>query len=89
VIENVKPHLDRVRWLSMDLLRPLSRIVRQHEAIFDALKARDPHRAAESMRMHVNDFVGLLDPIAAHHPHLFEDEAAELDESGVAVVVRG
>jgi DNA-binding GntR family transcriptional regulator len=88
VIDNVKPHLDRVRWLGMDLMRPLSRIVGQHEAIFRALKARDPDRAAEAMRVHVTDFVGLLDPIAAHYPAMFEEAAHDLDIPGVPILIR-
>lgn len=87
VIEGVKPHLDRVRWLSMDLLRPLSRVVGQHEAVFEAITRGDAERAAECMRAHVMDFAGLLDPIAARHPYLFEEAAPELDEPGIPVVL--
>jgi DNA-binding GntR family transcriptional regulator len=77
VIDSVKPHLDRVRWLSMDLLRPLDRVVDQHEAIFEALQARDGAQAARLMQVHVGDFTHCLTPIAARHPDLFDEAPAE------------
>lgn len=80
IVDNVKPHLDRVRCLGMDLLRPKRQIVEQHEAIFDALQARDPTRAAALMCNHVADFMHCMDPIAVRHPDLF-DEALAYDEA--------
>ena len=77
VIDNVKPHLDRVRWLSMDLLRPLQRVVEQHQAIFKALQQGDGPSAARAMRLHVADFVHCLDPIAERYPDMFDDAPQE------------
>jgi DNA-binding GntR family transcriptional regulator len=87
VVENIKPHLDRVRWLGMDLLRPVTRLVRQHEGVFDALRRRDPDEAQQRMRVHVTEVAELLDPIAAHHPHLFDDAGPDPDEPGIPVLV--
>lgn len=84
VIDSVKPHLDRVRWLSMDLLRPLKRVVDQHEAIFEALRARDAGEAAKLMRIHVTDFLHCLNPIAERHPDLFDEAQSDSFEATFA-----
>jgi DNA-binding GntR family transcriptional regulator len=75
MVETVKPHLDRVRWLSMDLLQPLTRLVDQHEAVFEALQAGDPDEAAAQMRAHLGGLTRILGPNAVRHPDLFEEDA--------------
>lgn len=80
VVEEVKAHMDRVRYLSTREF-PTKRLVKQHIAIVDAIVARDPQAASEAMRTHLRAIMQDLPAIAAAHPELFdkvEEEALSL-----------
>ncbi|MCD8138181.1 MAG: GntR family transcriptional regulator [Planctomycetaceae bacterium] len=55
LIRTLAAHFDRVREMSLMAVKHL-RIVEDHAAIFDAIKARDPDRAAVSMHMHLSRY---------------------------------
>lgn len=75
IVEDVKPQMDRVRFLSMKDATPLRVLVDQHAAILEAVRGGDPDDAEAAMRAHLTEILRSLPSIAAHNPDLFEDEA--------------
>lgn len=55
LIMTLSTHFDRVRELALAAVKHL-RIVEDHVAIFDAVRARDPDRAAVAMHMHLSRY---------------------------------
>jgi DNA-binding GntR family transcriptional regulator len=74
MIEDVKPQMDRVRFLDMAQATPRHIVVAQHVVIVDAIKARDPVAAEKAMRQHLSEILRSLPELAAQHPDLFEWE---------------
>jgi GntR family transcriptional regulator, rspAB operon transcriptional repressor len=72
VIEDVKPQMDRVRYLDMADAIPMSTVIAQHTTIVDAVKASDPDAAETAMRAHLTEILRSLPKLAARHPELFE-----------------
>ena len=76
VVEDVKPQMDRVRFLSLPDASPLAVLVKQHAAILDAVKAGSGPRAVTAMRAHLHEILRSLPQLAKRHPELFEEERA-------------
>jgi DNA-binding GntR family transcriptional regulator len=74
VVEDVKPQMDRVRFLSLPDATPLNTLVNQHAAILDAVKAGNGAKAVTAMRAHLHEILRSLPQVAKKHPELFEDE---------------
>jgi DNA-binding GntR family transcriptional regulator len=77
MIEDVKPQMDRVRFLDMSQGPQRDRIVAQHATIVDAIKDGDPARAIKAMQDHLGEILLSLPEMAAKYPDLFEPAAAE------------
>lgn len=75
VIEDLKPQMDRVRYLSMAEPVPRATIIEQHAAILVAVAGRDPVAAAAAMEAHMSAIIHSLPRLAARHPALFETAA--------------
>ncbi|MGO4706176.1 GntR family transcriptional regulator [Microvirga sp. 2MCAF38] len=75
MIEDVKPQMDRVRFLDMAQATPRHIVVAQHLLIVDAIKAGDPVAAEQAMRQHLSEILRSLPELAAQHPDLFEPES--------------
>lgn len=73
VVEDVKPQMDRVRFLDMADAIPMTVVLAQHIAILDAVKARDVAAAEAAMRAHLTEILRSLPKLAARYPDLFED----------------
>ncbi len=74
VVEDVKPQMDRVRFLSLPDATPLNVLVRQHAAILTAVKKGDGVRAVAAMRAHLHEILRSLPRLAMKHPDLFEEQ---------------
>lgn len=74
MIEDVKPQMDRVRFLDMTQATPRHIVVAQHVQIVDAIKAGDPVAAEQAMRQHLSEILRSLPELAARYPDLFELE---------------
>jgi DNA-binding GntR family transcriptional regulator len=74
IIEDVKGHMDRVRFLSLPEATPIDRLIDQHQAILDAIAHRDPEAAAGAMRTHLREIVVSLPALAKLHPDLFSSD---------------
>jgi GntR family transcriptional regulator, rspAB operon transcriptional repressor len=72
MVEDVKPQMDRVRFLDMGGAIPMKTVIAQHEVIVDAVRAADPDAAEAAMREHLSEILRSLPKIAADHPDLFE-----------------
>src|SRR3546814_16691385 len=57
VVEDMKVQMDRVRYLSLPQATPTGRLIDQHEAILDAVAARDPGRAEAAIRTHLTEIL--------------------------------
>lgn len=62
-LEDVKIHLNRLRFLAVDWPRPPGFIVNEHRAIAAALMARDEGTAAQAMTAHLRAVLVALDAI--------------------------
>jgi DNA-binding GntR family transcriptional regulator len=63
-LEDVRVHLDRLRYAAPGWPRPAAQIVAEHEAILTALAERDEDRAAEAMVTHLGAVLPVLDAVA-------------------------
>jgi DNA-binding GntR family transcriptional regulator len=76
MIEDVKPQMDRVRFLDMTQATPRHAVIAQHAVIVDAIKAGDPAAAERAMRYHLSEILRSLPELSARYPDLFERETA-------------
>ena len=72
MVEDVKPQMDRVRFLDMAEAIPMKTVIAQHEVIVAAVRAGDADAAEAAMREHLCEILRSLPKIAADHPELFE-----------------
>lgn len=72
-VEDAKPQMDRVRYLSMEDATPLAVLVHQHAAIVAAVKGGDGTAAETAMRVHLSEILRSLPALAARHPELFDE----------------
>ncbi len=79
-IEDIKPQMDRVRYLDMTKATPRDAIIAQHTVIVDAIKAGDPLAAEKAMRVHLSEILRSLPELAAEYPDLFELETGTTPE---------
>lgn len=75
VVEDVKPQMDRVRYLDVTESMPRRGIIEQHAAIAAAVVAGDPAGAEAAMRHHLTEIVRSLPRLAEQHADLFETSA--------------
>jgi DNA-binding GntR family transcriptional regulator len=73
VVEDVKPQMDRVRYLDMTDAMPMRSLIDQHAAITAAVLARDPAAAEEAMRNHLTEILRSLPRVAVQHAELFDE----------------
>jgi GntR family transcriptional regulator, rspAB operon transcriptional repressor len=76
MIEDVKPQMDRVRFLDMAQATPRHAVIAQHAVIVDAIKAGNPGAAERAMRYHLSEILRSLPELSARYPDLFEPETA-------------
>ena len=62
IVEETKAQMDRVRYLSVPYATPIRRLISQHQAVLEAIAARDPDRAVAELRRHLTDLqLGIAD----------------------------
>ncbi len=74
MIEHIKAQMDRVRFLTMPDFSPISKMVEQHKAVVEGLRAHDPDKAAAAMHMHLTEISQTFRPTADSHPDWFEND---------------
>ena len=75
ISESARAQLDRARQLLLPAPGRLQEAYLEHEAVVDALEARDPVRAREALRHHLSQLVTMLAPLAKREPALFHADA--------------
>jgi GntR family transcriptional regulator, rspAB operon transcriptional repressor len=73
VLENIKAHLDRVRFLTYDSTTPIAQIVDEHAAIVNAIESGKPGEAVRITEKHLREIIRTLPVVARQHPEYFED----------------
>ena len=69
ILQGVKQHFDRVRWLLLELVAYHARRAQQeHEAIMDRLLARDAAGLTQAVSHHINAITGHLQELHDHAP---------------------
>ena len=67
-------HVNRARQLVLPQPGRIEATLAEHQAIVDAIGARDPQAAREATRAHLGKLIGFLAPLAQNRPDLFEPE---------------
>ncbi len=75
VIEEAKAQMDRVRYLSLPDATPMDHLIRQHEAVLDAVAAGRGAVAERAMRAHLREILKSLPRLARAFPDMFEPGA--------------
>ncbi len=63
-LEDLKPHLNRLRYVSVNWPRTADKIISEHEDILAALRLGDAEAAASAMRLHLRAVLPIIDSIA-------------------------
>jgi DNA-binding GntR family transcriptional regulator len=72
VIEEAKAQMDRVRYLSLPDATPMDHLIRQHEAVLEAVAAGRGAVAERAMRAHLREILKSLPRLARAFPDMFE-----------------
>ncbi|MGF7175076.1 GntR family transcriptional regulator [Azospirillum doebereinerae] len=76
IVEETKAQMDRVRYLSMPYATPVKRLIAQHEAVLEAIAARDPAKAEAAMSLHLREILTSLPELEGKFPDLFNHDVA-------------
>ncbi|WP_051229542.1 GntR family transcriptional regulator [Paludibacterium yongneupense] len=71
-LENIKSHMDRVRYLTLGDISSLDVLLRQHAGVLAALRLRDAEAAAAAMHVHLRELQTTLEQVSRLHPDWFE-----------------
>jgi DNA-binding GntR family transcriptional regulator len=74
VLEREKAQFDRLRFLSLPNVTPVSTLIEQHKAMFMAVRAKDVAKAEHAARVHLSEVLKVADTLAATHPELIVDD---------------
>jgi len=79
VIEDAKTQMVRVRFLSLPHATPVRNLIKQHQAILDAVASGRPAAAEQAMKAHLREILKSLPRLAREFPDMFEaaDEAPQ------------
>lgn len=75
MIQDVKPQMDRVRFLDLAQATPRHVVLAQHVVIVEAIRAGDSAAAETAMRQHLSEILRSLPQLMAQYPELFETES--------------
>ncbi|PWC74830.1 GntR family transcriptional regulator [Azospirillum sp. TSH64] len=76
IVEETKAQMDRVRYLSVPYATPIRRLISQHQAVLEAIVARDPAKAEAAMGLHLREILTSLPELEGKFPDLFTLEEA-------------
>jgi len=70
VLEREKAQFDRLRFLSLPNVTPVSVLIEQHEKMIAAVRARDPDAAEKAVRHHLSEVLKVTEQLSARYPDL-------------------
>lgn len=71
LVQNVKSQIDRYRLLTLPQPGRMTRVIREHAAVVDAIEAHDADRAAAAMQGHLDGLRVCMDDIRRVNPDFF------------------
>ncbi|MBB5191368.1 DNA-binding GntR family transcriptional regulator [Silvimonas terrae] len=71
-IENLKAHMDRVRYLTLGQISPLGDLLAQHQQIYAALTRHDEDAAVNAIHSHLQELTLTLIAVSERYPDWFE-----------------
>ena len=74
VLEREKTQFDRLRFLSLPNVTPVSTLISQHKKILAAVRQGDVAAAENAAREHLSEVLKVSDTLAATHPALIVDD---------------
>lgn len=77
VVEEVRAHFDRVRYLSVPDSTPIDKLVDQHAHILDAIERRDVEAAGQAMEVHLREVLISLPDLVRRFPDMFDDQQTQ------------
>ena len=72
-VENIKAMMDRVRFLTLEEVTPPKKLIEQHQAILQAIKARDVEKAKAAQQTHLRAILDSINVVSAQNSELFID----------------
>jgi DNA-binding GntR family transcriptional regulator len=73
-VESAKAQMDRVRFLAITIPRKQANILAEHQAVVDAVLARDPARAVDAMRAHLRGIFFTIELLRGEKTNYFADQ---------------
>jgi len=70
-IQAMRVHIDRLRRMHLLVGGKMTRILADHEAILDAIRAQDLGRAEAAVRKHLSDTLSAIERLRSQYPHYF------------------
>ena len=74
VLEREKAQFDRLRFLSLPNVTPVSVLIEQHEKMIAAGRARDPDAAEKAVRHHLSEVLKVTEQLSARYPDLIVND---------------
>lgn len=74
-VHSAKAHLDRARHLSLIDAGHVGALIKQHEAVVDAIASKNLDVATESLRAHLREVFKDIEHIQSSSPELFSNSA--------------
>lgn len=74
ILEREKAQFDRLRFLSLPNVTPVSTLIEQHKAMIMAVRATDVAAAEHAARVHLSEVLKVADALAATHPELIVND---------------
>jgi len=71
-IERARYQIDRVRYMSLDSVTPLERLIEQHTRIVDCIANADENGAVAAMQLHLREILISLPALAEKYPDVFD-----------------
>ncbi|KGJ06521.1 GntR family transcriptional regulator [Paracoccus halophilus] len=71
VLEGLKSQMNRLRYITVRAF-DAQKLIDQHAAIVEGLRARDPGRAEQAMRLHLREVLNDLPELSRSHPEFFK-----------------
>lgn len=70
-IGSMRVHIDRLRLMHLPLGGKMSRVLEDHWAILDAIRARDAAAAESALRKHLSGTLSFIETLRERYPHYF------------------
>lgn len=74
VLEREKAQFDRLRFLSLPNVTPVSVLIEQHQEMIAAVRARDPDAAEQAVRHHLSEVLKVTEQLSARYPELISND---------------